>query len=108
HHFPGNRNRVNDVFQKSHRTAIAFFIHNAGVSVTWPSRSGYPPSPTVVLEGSASATWTPCSTASSALPFLSNTFQAASLASIPNFQVEMTRGLLTARGTSCLRGPPAA
>src|SRR5258708_33776801 len=65
-------------------------------SVTRPSRSGKPPSPTEVSFGSPSGTWTPASTASSARPFLDKIFQASAFAPTPKFQVEITIGLVTA------------
>jgi hypothetical protein len=60
--------------------------------VTRPSRSGNPPYPTEELVGSASGTWTPFSTASSALPLFFNISQAAAFAAIPKSQVEITMG----------------
>src|SRR5690606_16925503 len=59
--------------------------------VTFPSRSGRPPLPTVSLLISASSTMTPCSTASRELPPASSTSQAFALAFI-KFQVQTTRG----------------
>jgi hypothetical protein len=61
-------------------------------SVTFPSLSGLPPRPTLRSLGSASGTFTPASTASNAFPLLAKIFQASSLASIPNFHVEITIG----------------
>src|SRR6266850_4827362 len=67
-------------------------------SVTRPSRSGRPPSPTEVSLGSPSGTCTLASTASSALPPVAKIFHASALAPTPKFHVEMTRGLFTGFG----------
>src|SRR5260221_13857323 len=69
-------------------------------SVTRPSRSGSPPSPTEVIFGSPSGIWTPASTASSALPPLPNIFHASAFAPTPKFHVETTRGLFTGLGSA--------
>src|SRR5258708_5707611 len=61
-------------------------------SVTKPSRSGLAPNPTQQL-GEDSVTFTPASTASSALPLLPRTSQAPLLAATPASQVDMTTGL---------------
>src|SRR5688572_2188269 len=63
-------------------------------SVTNPSRSGNPPSPTEVSFGLPSGTRAPASTASNALPPFESIFQASALASTPKSQVEITIGLL--------------
>ena len=56
-------------------------------SVTMPSRSGIPPSPTLRSGQSSSTTRAPASTASSALPPRARIASAASLAGSPCFQV---------------------
>ena len=61
-------------------------------SVTCPSRSGLPPTPTLRFVKSASVTITPFSTASSTDPPSDKTFQAPSLAARPCSQVESTIG----------------
>src|SRR5690606_15921578 len=65
-------------------------------SVTWPSRSGYPPLPTVTLARSASGTRAPASTASNARPPPLKIFHAAWFAATPKSQVDMTIGLFPA------------
>ena len=63
-------------------------------SVTFPSRSGQPPYPTLWQFGSASETLTPSSTALIALPLFFIISYAFSLASNPCFHVEITIGKL--------------